>query len=485
MADTAETGRLTEVITRLLPELERVWRWEEPDPVGVERAMWLSALDQPLPADGVGVDRVLDELSRFVVPYGPRIGQPGFTGWIENGPTTTGVLANLAATAAAPHRYLLTAPAHLEGLALQWLQSLLGVPAGHQGLFSPGGSVANLVGLGAARQAAYEARGVDPAADGIDGPGRIYASVEAHHTIARSAAVLGLGRRSVHPIPVDDRQRVDVDAIERAIAADRVAGLVPVAIVGTAGTTNTGAIDPLDELADLARATDVWLHVDGAYGLLAACLPEMAPQFSGLARADSAIVDPHKWLSAPIGIGTTFVRDADLLKRAFTEGAAEYLEGSFTSEAPESIFDSLGADYADWGVELTAPARGMVVWAILREVGAEGVRAAVRRDLGFARRLVDRVRAAARLELLTEAELSIVCFRFVPAGQSDEVALEALNREVLRRLHRDTPFVPSSTKVAGRFALRPCFINPRTTEADVDGLADAVLAIGGELSSGG
>ena len=485
MVDTAETGRLTEAITRLLPHLERVWRWDEPGAVGAERDVWLPALDRPMPVAGVGVDRVLDELSRFVVPYGPRIGQPGFSGWIENGPTTTGVLANLAATAAAPHRYLLTAPAHLEGMALQWLQSLLGVPPGHQGLFSPGGSVANLVGLGAARQAAYEARGVDPAADGIDGPGRIYASVEAHHTIARSAAVLGLGRRSVHPIPVDERQRVDVDAIARAIAADREAGLVPVAIVGTAGTTNTGAIDPLDELADLAQATDVWLHIDGAYGLLAACLPELAPQFTGLARADSAIVDPHKWLSAPIGIGATFVRDADLLKRAFTEGAADYLEGSFTAEEPESIFDSLGADYADWGVELTAPARGTVVWALLRELGTSGVQATVRRDLGFARRLEDRVRDEPRLELLTEAELSVVCFRFVPPGESDEAALEALNSQVLRRLHRDTPFVPSSTKVGGRLALRPCFINPRTTEADVDGLADAVVAIGTELTSVG
>jgi len=483
VGNTAETGRLTEAIVGLLPHLEAVWDRDTPDPTVADREAWLAGLDHPLPATGVGVDQVLDELARLVVPNGPRVSKPGFSGYIVNGPTTTGVVANLAATAASPHRYLLTAPNHLEAMSLQWLQELLGVPASHQGLYSTGGSVANLVALGAARQAAYEARGIDPAADGIDGPGRIYASVEAHHTIARSAAVLGLGRRSVHSIPVDDHQRIDVEAIARAIAGDREAGVLPVAIVGTAGTTNTGAIDPLAELADLAEATGVWFHVDGAYGLLAATLPELAPRFAAVARADSVIVDPHKWLCTPIGIGASFVRDGDLLQRAFTEDPADYLEGSFAPEAAESIFDDMGTPYADFGVELTAPARGMVVWALLRELGLDGVQATVRRDLGFARRLVDRVRAEPRLELLTEPELSIVCFRFVPGGEHTDEALDDLNSELLRRLRRDTPYIPSSTRVAGRFALRPCYINPRTSDADVDGLADAVLRIGEQIAS--
>ena len=486
MGGTAETGRLSEALSGLLPHLEEVWRWEEPERVLADRELWLEGLDRPLPESGVGMDRVLDELARFVVPYGTQVGKPGFAGFIVNGPTTTGVAAQLAATVASPHRYMRTAPNHLEALSLQWLQSLLGVPSTHQGLYSPGGSVANLIALGAARQWAYEARGVDPAADGIDRPGRIYASVEAHHTIARSAAVLGLGRRSVHPIGVDERQRVDVDAVARAIAADRDAGLVPVAIVGTAGTTNTGAIDPLDRLADLAEATGVWLHVDGAYGLPAAAVPERADRFRGVERADSVIVDPHKWLCTPIGIGASFVRDPDLLERAFTQDPADYLEGSFNPEGAESggaesVYDVMGTPYADYGVELTAPARGVVVWAVLRELGLDGVRATVRRDLGFARRLADRVRAEDRLELLTEPELSIVCFRFVPDGAVDGAQLDDLNQRILRQVRRDTPYVPSATRVGGRFALRPCYVNPRTTEADVDGLAEAVLAAGADL----
>ncbi len=482
MGETAAITGLADAVTRLLPDLERVWRWDpEDDRTMADRAQWTAALDQPLPDAGVGVDQVLDELAQHVIPYGPMVGKPGFSGFIVNGPTTTGVAATVAATAASPHRYLKTAANHLEALSLQWLQELLGIPAGHQGVYSTGGSVANLVALGAARQAAYEALGVDVAADGIDRPGRIYASVEAHHTIQRSAAVLGLGRNGVLPVPVDDRQRMDVDAVRAAIAEDKGAGLVPVAIVGTAGTTNTGAIDPLDGLADLAVEADVWFHVDGAYGLLATTVPERAERFAGVERADSVITDPHKWLCAPIGIGATFVRDADLLQRAFTEGPADYLEGSFSAGEAESLFDDMGTPYADYGVELTSPARGVLVWAMLRELGVDGVRATVRRDLAFAQRLVDRVRAEDRLELLCEPELSVVCFRYVPDGRT-EVELDELNAHILRTVRRDTPYAPSSTRVAGRYALRPCYVNPRTTTADVDGLADAVLTAGAALA---
>jgi aromatic-L-amino-acid/L-tryptophan decarboxylase len=481
VADTAETGRLTEALTRLLPHVEEAWRYDGPEIALRDRDQWMAALGGPMPRAGVGMDQVLDELSAHVIPYGTRVGKPGFSGYIVNGPTTTGVAASFAATATSPHRYLLTSGNHLEALSLLWLQELIGVPAGHQGLYSAGGSVANLIGLGAARQAAYEARGRDASADGIDGPGRIYTSSEAHHTVGRSAAVLGLGRRSVFGAPVDDHQRVDVDAITAAIDADREQGVLPVAIVGTAGTTNTGAIDPLDRLADLAEDRGVWLHVDGAYGLLATTVPELAPRFAGVERADSVIIDPHKWLCTPIGIAASFVRDADLLYRAFTQDPADYLEGTFVADA-ESPWDDMGVPYADFGIELTSPARGVVVWAMLRELGVDGVQATVRRDVGYARRLADRVEAEERLELLTEPELSIVCFRYVPDGVTDDAALDDLNAELLRVLRRDTPYVPSSTKVRGRFALRPCYINPRTTEADVDGLADAVLAIGASLA---
>ena len=261
------------------------------------------------------------------------------------------------------------------------------------------------------------------------------------------------------------------------------AGVLPVAIVGTAGTTNTGAIDPLADLADLAAETDVWFHVDGAYGLLAADRPRAGRPLRrrragrlGHHRPAQVAVRPHRHRRH------VRPRRRTSCERAFTEGPADYLEGSFVDRPAESLFDDMGTPYADYGVELTSPARGVMVWAMLRELGLDGVQATVRRDLGFAQHLADRVRAEDRLELLTEPELSDRLLPLRPRDDRSEAELDDLNGRLLRTLRRDTPYAPSSTRVAGRYALRPCYVNPRTTLADVDGLADAVLQIGADLS---
>jgi aromatic-L-amino-acid decarboxylase len=352
-----------------------------------------------------------------------------------------------------------------------------------KGVYSSGGSVANLVALGAARQWALERAGIDPAAEGI-GSTRVamYTSTEAHHTIQRSAAVLGIGRDNVREIGIDDRQRMDVDELRRALAADVGSGIVPVAVVAAAGTTNTGAIDPLRAVGEVAQEHGAWFHVDGAYGLPAILDDRVAHLYDGLELADSVIVDPHKWLGAPVGIAATFVRDRSLLHRAFTQGAAAYLEGSFTdpSDARTSI-DSMGIPYADFGVELSAPSRGVVVWSILRRLGREGMRARVRRDNDFARSLASRIRSSDVLELLAEPVLSICCFRYVADGVDD---LDGFNAALFRRLVQETPYLPTSTIVDGKFAIRPCFINPRTEQEHVDGLVEAVTAIGNELREG-
>jgi aromatic-L-amino-acid decarboxylase len=286
----------------------------------------------------------------------------------------------------------------------------------------------------------------------------------------------------VREIGIDDRQRMDVDELRRALAADVGRGIVPVAVVAAAGTTNTGAIDPLRAVGELAQEHGAWFHVDGAYGLPAILDDRVAHLYDGLELADSVIVDPHKWLGAPVGIAATFVRDRSLLHRAFTQGAAAYLEGSFTdpSDARTSI-DSMGIPYADFGVELSAPSRGVVVWSILRRLGREGMRARVRRDNDFARSLASRIRSSDVLELLAEPVLSICCFRYVADGVDD---LDAFNAALFRRLVQETPYLPTSTIVDGKFAIRPCFINPRTEQEHVDGLVEAVTAIGNELREG-
>lgn len=482
MSRTPETGAFAHHVGKIAAALDRFVEFEHPDAL-VNADVWRKQLGGPLPPDGVGIDAVIAELTDVLIPNGARISQPGFSGFITTGPTTAPTAAALASAIAAPQRYTMNAFNFVEETSLVWLAELAGLEPHMKGVYVSGGSVANLVALGAARQHAYESVGIDPGANGISGRSPvIYASSEAHHTIQRSAGVLGLGRSAVRLVPIDDRQRMRPDALEEMMAADRVAGLLPVAVVATAGTTNTGAIDPLAALGDIARSHGVWFHVDGAYGLLGRLDGRVADRFAGLELADSVIVDPHKWLAAPVGVAAAFVRDRTILQRAFAQGRAEYLEGSFVADDDvHNSMDSMGIPYDDFAVELSAPARGVQVWAIIRELGAAGIREFIVHDNDLARRVTAAAEAHPRLEALTEPELSIACFRYRPPNQSPD-GLNDLNERILRRLVRETAFAPSATVVAGSFAIRPCFINRRNTLADVDGMVEAVVRIGDDES---
>ena len=419
-------------------------------------------------------------------PYtGTRLVEPGFWGWITTGPTLVPVLAQLAASVVGGQRYTITAFNLLEELSLQWLGELCALGPDLLGVYSSGGSTANLVALGAARQRAFEQRGIDVALHGTGGAEvAIYASTETHHTIQRSAGVLGLGRSSVRLVGTDDRQRMRPDLLRSAIAADLDAGVLPIAVVATAGTTNTGAIDPLRALGDIAREHGTWFHVDGAYGLPGILDERVTALYDGLELADSAIVDPHKWLGAPVGVAATFVRDRALLARAFTQEPADYLETVRQGvEADVAIsLDSMGIPYDDLGVELSSPPRGVQVWSILRELGREGMTARICDDNDLARQLADHVRREPHLELLTEPTLSIICFRYAAPGIDD---LDTFNDLLLRRLQRETAYLPSSTRVDGAYAIRPCFINARTTPEMVDAFAAATVRLGDALRASG
>jgi aromatic-L-amino-acid decarboxylase len=478
-SDPAELGRLAPTIDRILPAIEEFWQYADRDDALRRRPGWLARLDVRLPEVGGGIEAVVRDLAEVVIPNGSRISEPGWSGFITTGPTTSAVAASFAAAAAGGQRYMVQAFNTLERVALDWVAQLCDIPAAYQGVLSSGGSTANLVALGAARQWAFEQRGLDVSQDGLPSGvrARVYASEQAHHTIQRSTGVLGMGRAGTRHVPCDNRQRIDVAALRVAMAEDRRDGVVPVAVVGIAGTTDTGAIDPLDDLAEVAREHRAWFHVDGAYGLIAAASEEFRPAFAAVAHADSVIVDPHKWLATGVGCAATYVRDAGLLLRAFAQGEAAYLEGAFSSDEQDAVvqFDSVGTPYMDMGVELSAPSRGVLVWAVLRELGRGGVAARVERHVGLARHVARRAREHPRLELLLEPELSVACFRYS--------ADDTVNAEILLRLRRNTRSIPTSTLVGGRLAIRPCFINPRARLADADALVDQVIAIGDELTA--
>jgi aromatic-L-amino-acid/L-tryptophan decarboxylase len=481
-ADAAELGALESVIGRLLPALDRFLESPDPDGSVADRAAWVAALDRPLPHDGGGVSTVVDELERWIIPNGMRSPDPGFSAYIIGRATTASVAAALAGQVAGHYRYFLTSFNFLEQLSLDWLAELCGVRPGGFGIYSSGGSTANLLAMGAARQAAFESVGVDPAADGLPAgiEARIYGGTEVHHTIHRAAGVLGLGRRAYVPVESDAAGRVDPRALDRVLTDDRARGRLPVAVVAIGGATSTGAIDRIDELADIAAKHGTWLHVDGAYGLPARCVPELAESFAGVERADSAIVDPHKWLGTPAGCGATFVRDGALLGRAFTQEPAPYLE-AFSPADARSQFDDHGTHWYDHGIELSSPSRGVWVWAVLREIGVAGMRDRVRRHVEFARHLAERAEAHPRLELLVPPSLSICCFRYVGTG-SDDATADAVNAEIIRLLRAETSLVPSGAEIGGRQAIRACFVNAATTLQDVDALADAVVELGDRLS---
>jgi aromatic-L-amino-acid decarboxylase len=474
--DARET--LSSAVGRVADALEIFLEGDHGDALQ-RRAQWMMRLEGPLPEFGIG-DAVLTELEDVVIPNGTRMSESGFWGWITVGPSTVPVAASLAAMVASPQRYTVTAFNHLEELSLDWLAELCGLASVMKGVYSSGGSVANLVALGAARQWALEQHDIDASADGVRGaPAAIYCSREAHHTVLRAAGVLGLGRRSVRVIDTDDDQRMDVERLEAALRRDHADGVIPIAVVATAGTTNTGAIDHLRRCGELAQHYGAWYHVDGAYGLPGIVDSRVSSLYDGLELADSVIVDPHKWLGAPVGIAATFVRDRSILHRAFTQEPADYLEGSFgDSDDLRVSLDSMGVPYADFGVELSAPARGVVVWSLLRELGREGVKKRIEHDNDLARHAAKLAREHEHLDLLAEPTLSICCFRYVDDRVGD---LNDLNAHVLRRLVQETQFLPSGTVVNGHFGLRPCFINFRSEIEHVEGLIEAVVRIGNEL----
>jgi len=436
----------------------------------------LARLREAVPETAIGLDAAYDEFLRDIIRYPRGNTHPRFWGWVNGSGAPAGVLADFLASAMNPSvGGFENAATLVEEQVLDWLKAMLGYERCWSAVLTSGCSMSNLVALAVARsaRAPVDIRRLGVAA--APRPLLAYASTEAHSSVQKAIELLGLGTEALRLIPVDRSFRLDVAALERAIASDRRAGGQPIVVIGNAGTVNTGAIDDLDRLADVCTSEGLWLHVDGAFGALAWLCPELRPQLRGLQRADSLAFDLHKWMYLPYDVGCVFVRDADAHRRTFST-TPTYLSGMRAGPA------SYGSSFADLGIELTRRFRALKVWMALKAHGVAGFERSIRDNVRQAARLASRIEASADLELAAPVALNVVCFRFVGEGGTAE-ELDRLNREVLVRLQTSGVAMPSHSVIGGSFVIRVAITNHRSRDDDFDALVVDVCRLGRELQT--
>jgi len=425
-----------------------------------------------------GADAAYADFVANVLPYPNGNLHPRFWGWVQGNGAPVAMLAEMLAAGMNPHLAGFDqAPALVERQVIAWLAEMLGFPRGTSGVLVTGGTMANTLGLAVARHARS---GFDVRAEGLQGDRPrllFYASQEVHGWAHKAAELLGLGRRALRLAPSGADSRVDVAALARMIASDRREGHRPFCVVGTAGTINTGATDDLRALASLAADEGVWLHVDGAFGAFARLSEALAPRVAGLELADSVGFDMHKWMYMPFESACVLVRDGDAHRAAFASTAP------YIAKKARGVIAG-GLPFADRGLDLTRSFKALKVWMSLKAHGADAFARLVEQNVAQAEHLAARVREHPDLELLADVPLNVVCFRY-RGGGLDDAALNALNEEILLRVQESGTAVPSSTVIAGRFALRVAIVNHRSRREDFDALVDAVARFGREVRAAG
>jgi aromatic-L-amino-acid/L-tryptophan decarboxylase len=420
-------------------------------------------LAAPLPMDPQDARAILAEFATHVAVNSRDNGHPRMFGYVQSSGTFVGAVGDFLASALNTNvTSWRSAPAGttIERQVIGWMQELVGFDAAGHGLLVSGGSMANLVGIVTAVTAAHPDI-ADRGVRSLPGEPVIYASNRVHMSIPKAAAIAGLGRHAVRLLPVDDEFRLDVAALDRAIEQDRRDGRVPICVVANVGDVNTGAVDPIEAVAEVCRRRRVWLHADGAYGGFARLAPSAADLLRGLHLVDSISLDPHKWLFVPVDSGCILVRDESALRRAFRY-AAEYVDVIATPEMSEYAF-------WDYGPELTRRFRALKIWMAFKAYGVRALSDAIERNIVLARRLAAMIDDSADFERLAPVPLSIVCFRHTGGRESD-----AHNREVMLRVQHGGRSYLSNATIDGRFALRVCIVNHRTSDADLVALLDEI-----------
>jgi aromatic-L-amino-acid decarboxylase len=448
------------VLVRRLTTLrdEAPWR-------GAPRRELEALLREPPPEKGKDPAAVLERVVRDVLPVAARVDHPRFFAFVPSTPTWPGVLADFLGAGFNTFQGTWLGsggPSQVELVVTDWFRQWLRYPEGAGGLFTSGGSAASLDALVVARERS-----------GAPTRPAVFMSDQSHTAILRAARIVGVRSEGVRMVPSDDRFRIRIDALERAVREARAAGFTPIAVCANAGATNTGAVDPLDQMADFCAREAIWLHVDAAYGGFAVLTERGREAFRGLERADSITLDAHKWLFQPFEAGCLMVRDVRELEQAF-------------SVRPEYLQDAdLGMEqvnFADRGLQLTRSFRALKVWMSVQTFGMEAFRRAVARGIELADRAGDCIRSSDLLELLSPPSLGVVCFRVNPGEGVDEEALEALNESVQARIIESQTAMMSSTRLNGVYSLRLCIMSHQTTWRDVEETLQAIERFAGEAS---
>ena len=432
--------------------------------------------DRPLPGKGEDAGPLLERAADLLLEHSLLNGHPRFLGYITSSAAPIGALGDLLAAAVNPNVGawdLSPMASEIEAQTIRWIAEMMGYPTDCGGLFVSGGNMANLVCVLAARQAKA---GWDMRKEGFKSTNlRIYCSSETHTWVQKAADIGGFGTDSIRWIATNRQMQMDLSALRNQIVLDLANGDRPFLVIGTAGTVSTGAVDPLREMAMICREFNLWFHVDGAYGALAVMAKDPPPELSGLREADSIAVDPHKWLYAPLEAGCAFVRKP------------EHLRNAFAYHPPYYLFGTQAINYFDMGPQNSRGFRALKVWLALQQAGREGYAQMISDDISLAKELFLQVSQRPEFEALS-CSLSITTFRFVPPDldrthAETEAYLDRLNREVLSRLNNGGQIYLSNAIVDGKFALRACIVNFRTSQSDIRELPSLVLQIGREIDA--
>jgi aromatic-L-amino-acid decarboxylase len=426
-------------------------------------------LSHPLPNDPQEPAEVIADFDA-VARFSRHNGHPRMFGYVQSSGSFAGVVADLLASAINQNvTSWRSAPAAttIEHQVIEWLKTMVGFDPAGEGVLLSGGSFANLAGLAAALRASTDVDINQRGIGGLPGKPRIYTSEMTHMSMPKAASMLGIGKDAIVRIPVDRELRMDPAALRKQIESDRAAGYHPVCAVATAGDVNTGAIDPLDAIADVCAETGVWLHVDGSYGALAARSRFVDGAMSALRRADSLSLDPHKWLYAPLDVGCVLVKNAAVLRRAFSESAG-YID---------VVADRDMSDFAYWdhSPELSRRFRALKIWFMLKIHGVGAIQHAIDGNIDAARHLGSLIDASDDFERLAPVPLSIVCFRYKRGD-------DAFNRRLMVEVQRDGESYVSNATINGRFALRACIVNFRTERADAERLLASIRRVAARMA---